>query len=86
MPNAIGKLIAKSNLRNLGVHTEMLCDSFVDIYEAGCIDNSKKKNDIGKMVYTFASGRRKPTNSCITTRPAAATRSTTPTAWKNLGQ
>ena len=59
MPNAIGKLIAKSNLRNLGVHTEMLCDSFVDIYEAGCIDNSKKKNDIGKMVYTFALGSKK---------------------------
>jgi len=59
MPNAIGKLIANSNLRDLGVHTEMLCDSFVDIYEAGCISNRNKKNDVGKFVYTFALGSKK---------------------------
>lgn len=59
MPNAIGKLIANSSLRNLGVHTEMLCDSFVDIYEAGCISNSHKKQDVGKFVYTFALGSKK---------------------------
>lgn len=59
MPNAIGKLIANSSLRNLGVHTEMLCDSFVDIYEAGCISNHKKKQDVGKFVYTFALGSKK---------------------------
>lgn len=59
MPNAIGKLIAASSLRDLGVHTEMLCDSFVDIYEAGCISNRKKKNDAGKFVYTFALGSKK---------------------------
>jgi len=59
MPNAIGKLIAASNLRDLGVHTEMLCDSFVDMYEAGCISNSKKNRDVGKLVYTFALGSKK---------------------------
>ncbi len=59
MPNAIGKLIANSSLRNLGVHTEMLCDSFVDIYEAGCISNLNKKQDVGKFVYTFALGSKK---------------------------
>ncbi len=59
MPNAIGKLIAASSLRDLGVHTEMLCDSFVDIYEAGCISNRQKKNDTGKFVYTFALGSKK---------------------------
>lgn len=59
MPNAIGKLIANSNLRDLGVHTEMLCDSFVDIYEAGCISNRNKKQDVGKFVYTFALGSKK---------------------------
>ena len=59
MPNAIGKLIANSSLRNLGVHTEMLCDSFVDIYEAGCISNRNKKHDVGKFVYTFALGSKK---------------------------
>ena len=56
MPNAIGKLIANSYLRDLGVQTEMLCDSFVDMYEAGCISNRNKSRDIGKLVYTFALG------------------------------
>ena len=59
MPNAIGKLIANSSLRNLGVHTEMLCDSFVDIFEAGCISNRNKTHDVGKFVYTFALGSKK---------------------------
>lgn len=59
MPNAIGKLIASSGLRDLGVHTEMLCDSFVDMYEAGCISNRKKSSNLGKMVYTFALGSQK---------------------------
>jgi butyryl-CoA:acetate CoA-transferase len=59
MPNAIGKLLAKSDLRDLGVHTEMLCDSFVDMYEAGCISNKKKSANQGKLVYTFALGSKK---------------------------
>lgn len=59
MPNAIGKLIADSDLKDLGVHTEMLCDSFVDMYSAGCISNRKKRTNNGKMVYTFALGSQK---------------------------
>lgn len=59
MPNAIGKMIAESSLRDLGVHTEMLCDSFVDMYEAGCISGRHKSIDPGKMVYTFALGSQK---------------------------
>jgi butyryl-CoA:acetate CoA-transferase len=59
MPNAIGKLIADSSLKDLGVHTEMLCDSFVDIYEAGCISNRRKSRDVGKIAYTFALGSQK---------------------------
>jgi butyryl-CoA:acetate CoA-transferase len=59
MPNAIGKIIASSDLRDLGVHTEMLCDSFVDMFEAGCISGQKKSGNLGKMVYTFALGSQK---------------------------
>lgn len=44
MPNVIGKLIAESDLKDLGVHTEMLVDSFVDMYDAGRITNKKKKS------------------------------------------
>lgn len=56
MPNTVGSLIAKSDLKDLGVHTEMLVDSFVDMYEAGKITGSRKTLDKGKMVYTFAMG------------------------------
>ncbi|MGE5396356.1 MAG: acetyl-CoA hydrolase/transferase family protein [Chitinophagales bacterium] len=59
MPNAVGAMIAESDLRDLGVHTEMLVDSFVDMYEAGCITGNRKKIDHGKMVYTFAMGTNK---------------------------
>ncbi len=56
MPNTVGSLIAASDLQDLGVHTEMLVDSFVDMYEAGKITGKKKQIDKGKMVYTFAMG------------------------------
>jgi len=56
MPNAVGKLIARSELKNLGVHTEMLADSYLEMFEAGKITNSKKAMDRGKMVYSFALG------------------------------
>ncbi|HOK01414.1 MAG TPA: acetyl-CoA hydrolase/transferase C-terminal domain-containing protein [Spirochaetota bacterium] len=56
MPNALGKLIASSGLKDLGVHTEMLVDSYIDMFEQGCISNNKKKVYPGKMVYTFAFG------------------------------
>ena len=56
MPNAVGKLIADSNLKNLGVHTEMLADAYLDMFEAGKITNLKKRRDPGKIVYTFALG------------------------------
>ncbi len=59
MPNAIGAMIAQSDLKDLGVHTEMLVDSFVDMYEAGRITGRKKQIDKGKMVYTFAMGTQK---------------------------
>jgi len=59
MPNTVGALIAGSDLKDLGVHTEMLCDSFVDMYNAGKITGARKTLDKGKMVYTFAMGTNK---------------------------
>ena len=31
LPNAVGQMIAKSDLKGLGIHTEMLCDSYLDM-------------------------------------------------------
>lgn len=59
LPNALGALIADSDLKDIGVHTEMLVDSYVDMYNAGRITNACKNIDKGKMVYTFAMGTNK---------------------------
>jgi butyryl-CoA:acetate CoA-transferase len=59
LPNTVGALISQSDLKDLGVHTEMLVDSFVDMYEAGRITGNRKTIDKGKMVYTFAMGTEK---------------------------
>ena len=59
MPNAVGAMIAQSDLKDLGVHTEMIVDSYVDMYEAGCITGRHKSIDRYKMAYTFAMGSKK---------------------------
>lgn len=56
LPNAIGALIANSDLKDLGVHTEMLADSYLDMYKSGKITGKRKNIDTGKIVYTFAFG------------------------------
>ena len=56
MPNVVGSLIADSDLKDLGVHTEMLVDSFVDMHESGRVNGQRKQIDKGKMAYTFAMG------------------------------
>ena len=59
MPNAIGSLIAQSDLKDLGVHTEMYVDGFVDIARAGKINGSRKQIDNGRQVYAFGAGTQK---------------------------
>jgi len=59
LPNIIGAMIAESDLKDLGVHTEMLADSYVDMYEAGKISGKLKFIDKCKMTYTFALGTKK---------------------------
>jgi len=59
MPNMVGQLIAESDLKDLGVHTEMMGDSYVDMWEAGRITGRRKNIDKMKMVYTFAMGSNK---------------------------
>ena len=45
--------------RGLGIHTEMLTDGVVDLYETGAIDGKRKSVLPEKMVCTFALGSRK---------------------------
>ena len=59
MPNAVGSLIAESDLKDLGVHTEMYVDAFVDIAKAGKINGSKKNIDKFRQAYAFGCGTKK---------------------------
>lgn len=56
MPQALGKMIADSDLKDLGVHSEMLADAFVDMVESGRVTNRRKQLDPGRIAFTFAVG------------------------------
>lgn len=59
MPNAVGAMIAQSDLKDLGVHTEMYVDAFVDMAAAGKITGRAKAVDAGRQVYAFGAGTQK---------------------------
>lgn len=59
MPNAVGSLIAESDLKDLGVHTEMYVDAFVDLAKAGKINGSKKNINRFRQTFAFAAGTQK---------------------------
>ena len=59
MPNAVGSLIAQSDLKDLGVHTEMYVDGFVDMAAAGKLSCSRKNIDKGRQVFAFGAGTQK---------------------------
>ncbi|MGN0715469.1 MAG: butyryl-CoA:acetate CoA-transferase, partial [Anaerovoracaceae bacterium] len=39
LPSSIGSLLAKSDINDLNIHTEMFVDAYLDLYEAGKIVN-----------------------------------------------
>ena len=59
MPGVIGKKLAESDVKDLGMHTELASDAYVHLYEAGKLTNAKKKIWRGKGVtgMSFGSGR-----------------------------
>ncbi|MGI6118841.1 MAG: butyryl-CoA:acetate CoA-transferase [Bilifractor sp.] len=59
MPNAIGAMIAESDLKDLGIHTEMYVDSMVDMALAGRITGKRKNIDVGRQVFAFGAGTKK---------------------------
>ncbi len=56
MPNAVGTLPAKSCIRDLGVHTEMLVDAYLELHRSGNLTNRLKKIDPFKGAWTFCVG------------------------------
>jgi len=59
MPNAVCSLLSGSGVHDLGIHTEMLTDGIMDLYQAGRITGARKQLNPGKIVCTFALGSRR---------------------------
>lgn len=59
IPNAVGRLLIKHGLKDLGIHTEMFTESMVDLIEAGVVTGRKKSLNPGKAVHCFALGTKK---------------------------
>jgi acyl-CoA hydrolase len=57
IPNAAA--MALKDKKDLGVHTEMLVDSMMELYEMGVITNRRKTLKKDKFIATFAMGSRK---------------------------
>jgi butyryl-CoA:acetate CoA-transferase len=56
IPNAMGAMIAESDLKDLGVHTEMYVDAYVKMTKAGKVTGACKNIDKYKQVFSFAMG------------------------------
>jgi len=56
MPNAVGELIASSDLKDIGIHSEFYVDSIMRMTKAGIVNGSRKSINRGKQVFTFAIG------------------------------
>ena len=58
IPNSIGSMIAESDVKDLGMHTELMSDGYLDLYLAGKITNSKKKLNRGRGIFSICNGSR----------------------------
>lgn len=58
MPNALGALIADSDLKDLGMHTELMSDGYLTLYKAGKITNKRKELNRGKGIFGICNGSR----------------------------
>jgi acyl-CoA hydrolase len=58
MPNAVCTMLKDSGVKELGIHTELLTESLIELYRAGLVTGARKALDPGKIVFTFALGPR----------------------------
>lgn len=56
LPNSVGDLLCESDLKDLGVHTEIFVDSMVKLFESGIVTGRYKTTDRCKMAFTFSLG------------------------------
>lgn len=75
MPNLIGKMIAQSDIKDIGIHSEMFCEAFIDMVETGRVTGNYKRFDKNKISCTFGLGTRRlydfmDNNPMISSHPA----------------
>jgi acyl-CoA hydrolase len=56
IPDTVGKLIADSDIKDIGCHSEMLGDAYLKIHKAGKLTNKSKNTNKGKSVWSLAIG------------------------------
>lgn len=56
LPHALGNLIAESDLKDLGMHTELCSDAYLQLHKAGKLTNRYKTINRGKSVLGVAVG------------------------------
>jgi len=56
VPNAVGTMVCESDLKDLGVHTEMYVDAYLEMVKVGKVTGKYKNLDKYKQVYAFAMG------------------------------
>jgi len=71
LPNLLGELLCESDLRDLGIHTEMFTDSMKTLFETGKVTGRYKTTDRCKMALSFALGT-KPTYEFMHNNPLMA--------------
>ena len=59
MPTVLGKLLAQSGLRDLGMHTELCSDAYLDLYEAGVLTNRRCTLHCGQGMLGIALGSKR---------------------------
>ena len=50
MPNVIGTMLTQTDLQDLGMHTELCSDAYVELYESGKLTNRRKTLHPGKGI------------------------------------
>ena len=56
MPNAVCAQLKDAGIKDMGVHTEMLVDGMVDLWEAGLLTGARKAINRYQMIFAFAAG------------------------------
>ncbi|MCX7635517.1 MAG: butyryl-CoA:acetate CoA-transferase, partial [Syntrophales bacterium] len=59
LPDTVLRLLADSGVRDMGIHTEMVTEAMMELYEAGLITGKKKTFLPEKIVWAFSIGSRK---------------------------